>query len=888
MPFLGKTKKKMNINPIISFNYYLYNHFNDNIMKLQLFSLLFISFFCFISCGTETIHHFQKINLTDHWEIWQSVEGKDEIRYPATVPTTVMGALTNAGLYPDIMTGKNMEKIDRTVFNSPWWFKNEFELPDLDENQQITLKFDGISYRANIWLNGTQIADTNEVQGPFRQFSFLVTPYIKKKNTLLVEVFRAQDGEPNIGFVDWNPRPADENTGIFREVAVHVSGAVKMNHTAVQSRVNLESLKEAWLTIETELVNLSDKAVNGKLTGKIDGRNFSYPVRLEAQEIKQIRITSEEINDLHLKNPRLWWCNHLGKPEMYTLNLQFEQDNIVSDSEKIEFGIREISDYFTEEGHRGFLLNGQKVLIKSAGWTDDIFLRNTDLSNEIEIKYVKDMNLNSIRLENIWGKNHSLYDLCDKNGIMILAGWSCQWEWEEYLKGPVDQYGGIRTGEQMDLIAQSFEDQVLWLRNHPSIIGWFVGSDRLPPPALEEKYQEILNRIDDRPYLASAANLKSEITGATGMKMNGPYEYVGPNYWYEDRRFGGAYGFNTETGIGAQLPVLESIRKFIPQNQLWPVNEAWNYHCTASGTALNNLSVLTDVMNRKYGEAHSIEEYVMKAHVIDYEGTKAMFEAFRCHLPQTTGIVQWMLNSAWPSLYWQLYDYYLIPTAGYYGVKKANLPQQLIYNYKENAVYAVNEYVDKPLTGGATLQMYSFNSQLLYEKEIALNVDANTSQKIDTLPPLSGNVFLSLKLKDKKGTDFADNFYWLSADKDKFDWDKTQWIYTPALQYADQKALNEIPAASIQVTVDTNETGKFVFELKNESSGIAFFTQLLIKDEAGAILYPVEWSDNYISLLPEERKSIICSFEEKIIKNKKLSLFISGWNHRTQQVKINR
>jgi exo-1,4-beta-D-glucosaminidase len=275
----------------------------------------------------------------------------------------------------------------------------------------------------------------------------------------------------------------------------------------------------------------------------------------------------------------------------------------------------------------------------------------------------------------------------------------------------------------------------------------------------------------------------------------------------------------------------------------------------------------------------------MKAHVIDYEGTKAMFEAFRCAIPQTTGIVQWMLNSAWPSLYWQLYDYYLIPTAGYYGVKKANLPQQLIYNYKENAVYAVNEYIDKLLTGSATIQIYSFNSQLLYEKEIALNADANTSQKIDQLPSFSENVFLSLKLKNEKQTVFADNFYWLSADKDEFDWDKTQWVHTPTLKYANQKALNKIPATSVQAIIHQNNPGKIIFKLKNESPAIAFFIQLLIKDDSGEILYPVEWSDNYISLLPKEERWVACSFEKQTVKNKKLSLSISGWNIEKQEIK---
>ena len=868
-------------------------------MKLHNVYLLISTFLLVLlaSCTKPTVMN-EKLNLTDDWKIQQSTKvkesGKDltsgslplESWYPAKIPTTVMGVLIEAGLYPDIMVGTNMKTVDRAPFESSWWFRKEFDLPVLNEGQVVNLEFEGISYRANIWLNGEQIASSDEIFGPFRQFSLDVTTQVKEKNILAVEVFRAQGGDPNIGFVDWNPRPADESMGIFREVFVNVTGLVKMNHTAVKSRVNTESLDEAWLTIETELVNFGKETVNGNLIGDIEGVSFSYPVSLAADEKKTVKITSDEVKDLYIKNPRLWWCNNLGNPEMYSLNLRFEDNRGVSDNTKVKFGIRELEDYFTDEGFRGFILNGKKVLVKSAGWTDRIFLDDTDLSNEIQVKYVKDMNLNSIRFENIWGKSQQIYDLCDEYGLLALVGWSCQWEWDSYLGSPVDQYGGIITESQMDVVAKSFRDQILWLRNHPSIIAWYVGSDMIPRPELEKRYMKILAEIDTRPYVASAARDKSELTGPTGMKMAGPYEYVGPVYWYEDRQYGGAYGFNTETGIGVQMPVLESLSKFIPADKLWPLNDNWDYHCTTSTTAMNSLQILNEVMEAKYGRASGLEEYILKAQVIDYEGTRAMFEAFRSNIPNTTGIVQWMLNSAWPSLYWQLYDYYLVPTAGYYGVKKANVLRQLIYNYKENAIYAVNESIDEPLRGIATIQVYSMDSRLILEKEVELDVAANSAQKIEQLPLVNENVFLSLKLKNNDNSVFADNFYWLASGKDEFDWKKTNWVHTPATKYASQKALNNIPKADVKLIINKDEAGKLVVEVKNESSVIAFFTQMQIKDQNGEILLPVEWSDNYISLFPNEAKLISCKFDRGLLEGKKLSLSISGWNIEKQVVEL--
>lgn len=868
--------------------------------RLSSLPLVFLAV-CMIgtSCMKQEKATVNRIFLSDAWHIQQSTKvsqdgaalssGNVKLQdwYPAIVPTTVMGALTSAGLYHNIMFGTKMKDIDKTPFDVSWWFLKEFQLPSFNKDQHVFLHFDGISYSANIWLNGVQIASRKDVFGAFRQFKFDITRLAKRNNVLAVEVFRARPGDPNIGFVDWNPRPPDENMGIFREVYATISGKVNIEYPRVISKVNTKTLKEAWLTVETQVVNQSDKAVSGFLTGKMEGREFSVPVSLEPHEQKPVVVTSKEAPILHLFSPRLWWCNNLGSPELYDLDLEFLEGDEVSDQQNVTFGIREIKDYFTEEGYRGFLLNGKRVLIKSAGWTDDLFLRNTPETDEIQIQYVKDMNLNSIRFENIWGTSQNIYDLCDRYGLMMLVGWSCQWEWKEYLGKSDDNFTGIETPEDMDLVSKSFEDQVLWLRNHPSIIAWFVGSDKIPHPELEKKYVDILSRIDDRPCIASAAGGNSTVTGPVGTKMEGPYEYVGPSYWYEDTKHGGAYGFNTETGIGAQLPIYESILKMIPTDKLWPLNEVWNYHCTASNAAMNNLDELTNAMDNKYGNAENLSDYLMKANVLNYESTKAMFEAFRVNFPNTTGVVQWMLNSAWPSFYWQLYDYFLIPTPAYYGVKRGNTPQQLIYDYKDHAVYAINEDLDKEMNQKAVIRLYNQNSKPLLEKEITLNLPVYGSQKIFELPKLETNSFLSLQLMGESLV--ADNFYCLSAKPDVYDYENSKWWFTPLKSYANFKDLSRIAPAPVNVDTEIiEENGKMyvVAKLQNLSHSIAFFIQLLLKDENGEVVYPSFWDDNYFSLLPDESRSVNCLLKQSLFAGKKLTLTLSGWNVPTQTVDV--
>ena len=254
-----------------------------------------------------------------------------------------------------------------------------------------------------------------------------------------------------------------------------------------------------------------------------------------------------------------------------------------------------------------------------------------------------------------------------------------------------------------------------------------------------------------------------------------------------------------------------------------------------------------------------------------------MFEAFRLNKTEATGIVQWMLNSAWPSLYWQLYDYYKVPVPAYYGVKKANEPLQMIYNYGDNAIYAVND-TRQSKDVVATVEIYDLASKLLSKKQYPATLVANGVQQICTIDQSAPNSFVFLSLHDQSGLLLSGNSYCLSAKQDIYDWDKTTWVGTPIKDYADFTALDNIAQSSLKSTIVSRSENSLDLELENTSSSIAFFTQCLVKDKAGDVVYPIFWSDNYISILPGQKKILKCFFDKKEVSSHPQSIQISGWN----------
>jgi len=802
--------------------------------------------------------------------------------YPTDAPATVMAALVKNNVYRDPFMGNNLEAIPTDQFKNSWWYRREFKV-EADENTRLI--FEGINYSANIWLNGQQIATSDTLVGAFRIFDLDITKYVNSVNNILaVEVFPPKPGDFTIGFVDWNPRPPDANMGIWRQVKLRTTGAVSVDNPFVQSKVNLETLTQAELTISADIVNHSDRQVEGALHGRIDKLVFSQNFSLAPHETKRLSFAPQQYTMLKIDNPRLWWPNNLGEPNLYQLILSAETGNQVSDMRTVQFGIREVADYINEQGHRGYKINGKKVLIRGGGWVDDLFLADDDKKIEDQIKYAKFMNLNTIRLEGFWGSSEKLYDLADQYGILLMAGWSCQWEWDNYLGGPVDEFGGVITPQQIELVTRYTRDQALWLRNHPALFVWVMGSDMLPRPALENKYNELFAAIDPtRPLLMSCSDKTSEISGPSAVKMNGPYDNVTPNYWYVDKKNGGAFGFNTETGPGPQPAPLESIKKMIPPEHLWPIDEMWNYHCGRN--EFNKLDRYNNALNHRYGAPASLEEYLQKAQMANYEAIRAMFEAFAVNKHNSTGIIQWMLNSAWPELYWQLYDYYLMPNGAFYGTKTACKPVNIIYNYGDQDIYLTNDTFSAFENYRAEIRVFTIDSKQVFEHSIQVNINKNESRKIFELPKIDGLssvYFVDLKLYNSQNQEICNNFYWLSTKADILDEEGTLWFVTPNEEYADFTALHELPQTTLEVThqfIDLGKEYEVKVVMKNPSDVIGFFIDLNVYgQESGNSILPIFWDDNYISVLPGQVKEITGRFAKDDLKGNKPAFRLSGWN----------
>ncbi|HEV7350942.1 glycosyl hydrolase 2 galactose-binding domain-containing protein [Telluribacter sp.] len=852
--------------------------------------------------------------LSENWTIASTKEVNESVQQlsadnfspanwvKAAVPTTVLGALVEAGIHKDPFFGKNLEAIPRAPFENPWWFRTTFEVDGFNYDQeQLRLLVDGINYRADFWLNGQQIASQDSLYGAFRQFELDISGVTKTgKNTLLVKVYPPQVRDFYMGFVDWAPTPPDHYMGIYREIRLKRTGKVSMTTPFVQSDLDPQKLTEATLTVSTELINHSDAARTVVVKGTLENSTLQKEVTLAPHQKTEVGFSPEEFEQLRINNPRLWWPNGLGNPELYTIQLELSEEGTLLDQHQTRFGIRKIETYLNDKGVRGYKVNGREVLIKSGGWVDDLFLRYMPEKDAAQIRYVKEMNLNSLRFEGFWGNNQHIYDLCDENGILLMVGWSCQWEWPDYLglelnikpgdenlpiNEGVDLYAVKLTPSEETLLSDYFRDQVKWLRNHPSIFTWAGGSDAMPKPGLEKRYLETLRKYDPtRPFLVSAGDFKSEVTGSSGMKMNGPYEYVPPVYWYEDKKLGGAFGFNSETGPGPQVPPLESIRKMIPEADLWPPdNSQWNYH--SGRKDFNSIGVYLTALNNKYGTPKNLEELALKAQLMNYEAIRPMFEAFVVNRPAATGVVQWMLNSPWPEFYWQLYDYYLMPTGAYYGTKKAGQPRNLIYDYHHHTIHVSNDTREPISNFRAEIQLLDQQSRVVMRKDTVLRVGENKVLELMQLPALTGAqqvYFLDLKLKDEAGNAVAENFYWLASRPDLLDWSKYFWYYTPQKQYADFTALNTLPRVPVQAekkVVRHEDEYEVAVTLKNPSDKVAFFVELeLAQGPDGSAVLPVFWSDNYVSLLPGESKTLTVRCSSKNTDQKGLAVRVKGYN----------
>lgn len=833
--------------------------------------------------------------------------------YRATLPSTVLSALVQNRCYPDPYVGMNMRSIPGTTYpifanfsnvpmppDSPfrhsWWYRTEFKLPAEYRGKILWLAFDGINFRANVWMNGHEIASSEKMAGTWRLFEFDVTAAAQpgETNSLAIEVFPPQPHDLAITLVDWAPMPPDKEMGIWRDVHLRATGPVALRYPAVFTRLNLPSTDRAQLTVRVELRNAVDHAIEGVLRGKIENIEFSQPVRLGPHETQVVRFTPEKFPQLQLTNPRLWWPAQVGPQNLYPLDLVAEVDGKVSDSSHLRFGIREVTSEIDAQGHRLFHINGKNILIRGAGYSFDMLLRSSPERQEAQLKYVRDVNLNAVRLEGKLEDDHFL-GLCDQLGILVMPGWCCcdQWEkWESW------------DAEDETIAAESLRDQARRLQRHPSVLTFLYGSDFLPPPKIEKMYLKIFQECDWPNPTVSSARSGATTVGQSGVKMTGPYEWVAPSFWYLDTKFGGAHGFNTETSPGPAIPPLESLRRMLPEDHLWPIDSVWEYH---AGGMSRTLGIFTEALNKRYGSSASVEEYTRKAQVQAYEGHRAMMEAYGRNKYTSTGIIQWMLNNAWPSMIWHLYDWYLRPGGSYFGVKTACEPLHVQYSYDDRSIVVVNSYYKSFPNVKVAAKVYNLDMTEKFSREATLDAGPDSSTRVFTLPEIEGlspTYFVDLRL-ESSGNLVSRNFYWLSTRAETVDWDRSEAdspqyaisTWTPTATFADYTALNTLPQVDLDVTAQSQRgasESSTTVSLSDPSQTLAFAIRLKVrKTSSGRVgrgesaddeVLPVLWQDNYFPLLPGESRKVTATYNTKDLGQSPAIVEVQGWNVKTKLV----
>ena len=555
------------------------------------------------------------------------------------------------------------------------------------------------------------------------------------------------------------------------------------------------------------------------MDGSAAGVKFEQPVELAAHEDRTVVFAPEQFAQLRIRGAKPWWPRQMGEPHLERLSMSFReqgkrQQRGSIDQQTVDFGIREITSELTPNGSRLFRVNGKPILIRGAGWSQDMLLRTDDNRLRDQFRLVEDMNLNTIRLE---GKleTEDFFHLADRDGILVMLGWCCCDHWEHWKDW---------TAEDLTIATASLKSQMLRLRHHASLLVWLNGSDNAPPTNVERAYLDVEAETHwPNPVISAASSAVTAGGGLNGVKMSGPYDYVAPSYWYVDKQNGGAYGFNTETSPGPAIPSLASRQKFLPDAQAWPPTANWSYHF--GGGEFTNLKVFNAAMEAVYAKPQSAAEYERISQTMEYDSERAMYEAYSRNKYASTGVIQWMLNNAWPSMIWHLYDYYLDAGAGYFGTKKACEPVHIQYSYDDRTIVVVNSTYERVEGLHASVEVHErCGSNCTAQKRQWMRA-WTSAQIVATIPDslytdVERLFFIDLTLKDSAGKVVSRNFYWVPGTLTAFDWPKNDYTHTPASRHEDLTALKNLPAAKVVAHAEIEKTsrGRAVrLELENPS-----------------------------------------------------------------------
>lgn len=806
---------------------------------------------------------------------------------------TLVAALLESGVYNDtaLFFSDNLAKVDQSAFQVPWFYRAEFGVGSVGGNgtgggggngstttRVYQLKTNGISSRADVFVNGELVVGKDVQAGAYTGRSYDITGKVlgngggngTESNVLLIKVYPTDyNRDFALGFVDWNPYPPDNGTGVWRDVQIAQTGAVGIEDVSVKTELSGE-VKFG--------VDVRRWASSGDLEGEVECTILDPQGQAVGKPQAPFKFVGDEGNgqqqkvvvETKISDPQIWWPKQWGAQPLYnatcTVSTSSPSSKEVSDtSSPVRFGIRTVSSSLNAHDDILFTVNNHPFQALGAGYTSDIFLRFSPSKLRAQFQLVLDMGLNTVRLE---GKQEhaELYTLADEMGIMLMAGWECCDKWEGWTYN--DEGSGLKwTDADYGIANASMRHEAALMQSHPSMLAFLVGSDFWPDDRATDIYVAALRAHDwDVPIVSSASQRGFPVAlGNGGMKMEGPYDWVPPIYW-TDTRLGAAFGFGSELGAGVGTPEIESLSRFLNDadlQDLWQSPNKGLYHMSTSVSAFYTREIYNEALWARYGAPTSLDDYLQKVQMADYEATRAQFDAFVLRWSDierpATGLIYWMLNNAWPSLHWNLFDYYLRAAGSYYGVKAAiGRSESVVYDYRARELHLVYRGLVAEGRRSVAVELMDTKGVVLGTIGHGINATAtpNSSHKLplgtqvpDLLEKIQDVAFLRVLLKDGEGTGgkvLSRNVYWLSAREDVLDWDASTWYHTPVTSFANFTALNGMDKAE----VDVSGKGGGKVGLENKGSVPAVFLRLGLYSGDNEVR--ATWSENYVTLWPGE------------------------------------
>ena len=841
------------------------------------------------------------------------------------MPATVLQVLEDNDVYRNLYFGMNLASaVPQDLWKHDWWYRTTFTAPPGHDFYSII--FNGINYRGDIWLNGQPIANRSQAVGMYNKFELDISKYVRpgESNVLAVRITpeqRLQDvngvelADSWLDWINWKyigyhdaekhkdlSFVPDRNAGVWKKVYLAFGGKVTIRNPYVSSDLPLPELNPATLAVYADLHNAASQPVSGTLRGEImrQGKptiQFEKAVTLAADETQEVSFLPAQVPDLIVKNPDLWWPYLWGKPNLYQLRLEFKINGQVSDSQAIQFGIRKVTQHrdsdesFPKIGKGGnfyLQVNGRDYLIRGAAYTPDLLFKNDPQRDRNTMRYAKDLGLNMLRWELKFADDDMLA-LADREGMPVMLGWMCCAQWEHW-----DQW----DAEDHRVAHASMQSQIRNLRPHAAVFLWANGSDGLPPDPVLADYRQILTDLHwQNAIVDTVSNFNRNWSG---IHMQGPYIWHPPYYWFSEK-FGPARGSSAEEGDNEIIPPLESLKKFIPADKLWPPNEDWYFHAGAND-GNNRLQSITLALDKRYGPSSSAAEFASKAQMAHYESVRAQFETYAASgWENHKMMVYWMLNNHWPSFFGHLFDYYYKQGGGYFGAKKALRPLTAVYDYyatgdrsKAN-IYLVNQTTQAQKNLSVSATIYSLDGKLKHaETASSLNIAPASAMRVLSLTryhDVTSTYFVRLEVRKAGGELLAENAYWQSTtDDDMGDASNDQQFQLKQVQWADYSALSQMPKAKVTVTAregSSDDQGTVDISLRNDSDHIAFFVRAEVVSQAGGDeILPITYDDNYVTLFPRESMLVRARLEKSQVAGQEPAVKVEGYNVAAQTVPV--